>query len=62
MRTVLIILISNISEMKSNRPDQHLLEIEEAQNKTTKYLNKSIDFNSIDILMTYYRSHILSTL
>lgn len=48
--------------MKSNRPDQHLLEIEEAQNKTTKYLNKSIDFNSIDILMTYYRSHILSTL
>lgn len=42
-----LILMSNIlTEMKSNRPDQHLLEIEGAQNKTTKYLNKSIDFNS----------------
>lgn len=49
--------------MKSHatRPDQHLLEIEEAQNnKTTNYLNKSRGFKSIDISVTYYRSHIQS--
>lgn len=55
-----LILMSNILiEIKSNGPDQHLLEIEEAQNnKTTKYLNKSIDLKSIYFSMTYYRSHI----
>lgn len=48
--------------MKLYRPDQHWLEIEEAQNnKTIKYLNKLIGFDSIDISKThymYYRSHI----
>lgn len=57
--------VNILTEMKLYRPDQHWLEIEEAQNnKTIKYLNKLIGFESIDISKThymYYRSHIWST-
>lgn len=58
--------VNILTEMKLYRPDQHWLGIEEAQNnKTIKYLNKLIGFESIDISKThymYYRSHIWSTL